>query len=182
LAQLIKQAQERQRPAAAVPAAPVAHVVNFCFGGSNRRPMMKSVAYNVMYAVRQGSSVNAGLTAAGYDMGPVRQGFGSIAACYPDVLDAEGPGEAAASKVAGLIRALEAAGRACSVFAVPHCCNNPGCSNLARASELALVSGKSCICGGCQVARYCGKGCQKAHWKQHKPVCKMLQAAAGQHS
>jgi hypothetical protein len=66
---------------------------------------------------------------------------------------------------------------ACSMFAVPHCCNNPGCSNLAGPSELAIVSGKSCICGGCQVARHCGKSLQKAHWKQHKPVCEMLQAA-----
>jgi hypothetical protein len=135
----------------------------------------------VLEPLRQGSSISAGLTAAGYDMGAVRQGFEAVAACYPGVVNLGGASDAS-KNVGGLISALEAVGRACSVFAVPHCCNNPGCSNLAAAGELATVSGKSCICGGCQVARYCGRGCQKAHWKQHKPVCKMLQAAAGQHT
>lgn len=27
------------------------------------------------------------------------------------------------------------------------------------------------ICRGCQKVAYCGKGCQKAAWKAHKPVC-----------
>jgi hypothetical protein len=89
---------------------------------------------------------------------------------------------AVSCKVVKLITALEAAGNACSMFAVPHCCNNPGCSNLAGASEHSIVSGRSCICGGCQAARYCGRACQRADWKQHKPVCKMLQGAAAQHS
>jgi hypothetical protein len=122
-------------------------------------------------------------------MGPVLQGFEALAACCPIALEAAGPDceaadnvAAAADSVAGLVEALETVGRACSVFAVPHCCNNPGCSNMARGSELSMVSGKSCICGGCQVARYCGRGCQKPHWKQHKPVCKMLQGANPQHS
>jgi hypothetical protein len=26
-------------------------------------------------------------------------------------------------------------------------------------------------CARCQRAWYCGKDCQKAHWKDHKPVC-----------
>ena len=26
-------------------------------------------------------------------------------------------------------------------------------------------------CSQCEVAYYCGKTCQKAHWKKHKPVC-----------
>jgi hypothetical protein len=26
-------------------------------------------------------------------------------------------------------------------------------------------------CGGCRATTYCGSGCQKAHWKQHKMVC-----------
>jgi hypothetical protein len=109
-------------------------------------------------------------------MGAVLQSFEALAACYPRAFEAAGSGN-----VEVLIGALEAVGRACSVFAVPYFCNNPGCSNLAGTSELSIVSGKGCICGGCQVARYCGRGCQKAHWKQHKPVCKMLQSAAVQH-
>lgn len=46
-------------------------------------------------------------------------------------------------------------------------------------SEVASVSGRSCICGVCLVAHYCGPACQRATWKQHKPVCRALRAAAG---
>jgi hypothetical protein len=108
-------------------------------------------------------------------MGAVLQGFEALAACHPAVLAAQGHGHVAAGDVAGLIKALEAVGRACSVFALPHCCNNPGCSNVPGASELSIVPSKTSTCGACKVARYCGRGCQKAHWKQPKPVCKMLQ-------
>jgi hypothetical protein len=109
----------------------------------------------LMCALGDGSSISAGLTAAGYDMGRVLQGFEATAACYPAVCEADGPDGVVAGRVAGLIKALEAVSSTCSVFAVPHCCNNPGCSNLAGASELDIVSGKGCICGGCQVVRYC---------------------------
>lgn len=93
------------------------------------------------------------------------------------VLGAEGP-ENAAVNVTQLIKVVVAVGRAGSVFAVQNRCKNPGCCNLEKATELSIVSGKGCICGECQVAQYCncGKGCQKAHWKHHKAVCKMLQA------
>ena len=30
-------------------------------------------------------------------------------------------------------------------------------------------------CSACLVAKYCSKDCQKAHWKSHKPHCKVLQ-------
>lgn len=63
---------------------------------------------------------------------------------------------------------------ACAVYPTPFCCNNPLCGNVAKLSELELVGGKGCVCSGCQVARYCGRGCQTAHWKQHKPACKKL--------
>jgi hypothetical protein len=33
-------------------------------------------------------------------------------------------------------------------------------------------------CGGCGQAYYCGKACQKAHWKAHKAGCKRLQEGA----
>jgi hypothetical protein len=152
-----------------------------CFTGSC--PQLLSIAGDAIESL-QGvcSSSSAGqLAAAGYDLGPVLQGIEALAACYPGVVQAEEPGDVFAGRVAGLIKALEAVGRACSVFAVPHCCNNPSCSNLAGPTEVSIVSGKGCICGGCQVARYCWKGCQQPHWKQHKPVCKMLQAAGVQH-
>jgi len=28
------------------------------------------------------------------------------------------------------------------------------------------------LCGGCKIAGYCGKECQKANWKIHKPKCR----------
>jgi hypothetical protein len=45
----------------------------FCFEG--RQPLLLVMAQSVEAALREGSSVNAGLTAAGYDMGAVLQGF-----------------------------------------------------------------------------------------------------------
>ena len=29
-------------------------------------------------------------------------------------------------------------------------------------------------CGGCKVAHYCNKTCQKNHWSEHKVICKKL--------
>jgi hypothetical protein len=74
---------------------------------------------------------------------------------------------------------LQSTGLALCSFAVPCMCNNPGCTSMAGLSELVAVSGRSCICAGCLVARYCGRVCQRAAWKQHKPVCGALRAAAG---
>ena len=34
--------------------------------------------------------------------------------------------------------------------------------------------GKLKVCEGCRNARYCGRQCQKAHWKQHKKECRRL--------
>ena len=48
------------------------------------------------------------------------------------------------------------AGRA----APPKDCANPGC-------QLAGVR----LCAGCMRAMYCGRECQKKHWKVHKPQC-----------
>jgi hypothetical protein len=73
---------------------------------------------------------------------------------------------------------LQATGSALCSFAVPCLCNNPACTNLSGLTEAGLVSGRSCVCGGCLVARYCGRACQRAAWKQHKPVCAALAAAA----
>jgi len=41
----------------------------------------------------------------------------------------------------------------CNALPVPWLCNNPGCTNMAGSSELQLVGGRSCVCGGCRVAR-----------------------------
>jgi hypothetical protein len=73
---------------------------------------------------------------------------------------------------------LQAAGNSMCSFAVPCLCNNPTCANLSGLTEMGLVSGCSCVCAGCRVARYCGRACQRSAWKQHKPVCGALAAAA----
>jgi hypothetical protein len=176
--QLIQQAQQRQGSGASMSRS-AALSESLFFGGQH---CVLHTTTRIMVVALRDASISAGLAAEGCDMEAVLQSFEAVAACYPGVLDTEGPGDAAAGRVTGLIKALEAVGSACSVFAVPHCCNNPGCSNLAKAGEQSMVSGKGCKCSGCQVARYCGKDCQKAHWKQHKPVCKMLQAAIAQRS
>jgi hypothetical protein len=41
----------------------------------------------------------------------------------------------------------------CSKLPLPWLCNNPLCSSMGGASELQLVGGSSCVCGGCRVAR-----------------------------
>lgn len=64
----------------------------------------------------------------------------------------------------------------CSL-ASPLVCNNPACDNMTGPTDQLLVSGKACICGGCRVARYCGRGCQRAHRQQHRPVCEAIAAA-----
>jgi hypothetical protein len=83
-----------------------------------------------------------------------------------------------AAQLLGSAQQLEAVGSAMCSFAVPCLCNNPACVNLCGLTELGLVSGRSCVCGGCSVARFCGRACQRAVWKQHKPVCAALAAAA----
>lgn len=35
----------------------------------------------------------------------------------------------------------------------------------------ALPQEAEMFCGACKMARYCGKECQKAHWKEHKAKC-----------
>jgi len=77
-----------------------------------------------------------------------------------------------------LVQQLQVTGRALAGLAVPTMCCNPSCSNITGPSDLQLVSGRSCLCGGCRTARYCSRACQKAAWKQHKPVCSALAAAA----
>jgi hypothetical protein len=62
----------------------------------------------------------------------------------------------------------------CGHFATSCCCNNPGCTNLARSSEQELVGGKQCVCSRCVTARYCSKECQEVMWPYHKQICKVL--------
>ena len=78
------------------------------------------------------------------------------------------------ASLAGLVQQLQGTGAMLCNVAVPHFCNNPACGNISGPTEVRLVSGRSCICAGCRTARYCGRDCQRAVWKQHKPVCTAL--------
>ena len=87
---------------------------------------------------------------------------------------------AAPAVLANMQEQLQAAGRVLACCAIPHACNNPACGNVCGPWEAQLVGGRSCICAGCRTARYCGRVCQRAAWRQHKPVCQALSAAAAE--
>jgi hypothetical protein len=114
------------------------------------------------------------LACAGYAPGAVQQQVEQMLATCHALRD--NPPDTAAVLTAA--KQLQSTGLALCSFAVPCMCNNPGCTSMAGLSELAAVSGRSCICAGCRVARYCGRACQRAAWKQHKPVCATLSTAA----
>jgi hypothetical protein len=125
------------------------------------------------------------LTALGYQPQDMREQLVSVAVAFiaviRDLLIADPFTDGHGTAVAVLQAAqeqLQAAGRVLACFATPHACNNPACANLSGPSEAQLVGGRSCICAGCRTARYCGRVCQRAAWRQHKPVCNALAAAA----
>jgi hypothetical protein len=90
----------------------------------------------------------------------------------------EAEADAARAAINKFIQELLSLGLTASKVAVADFCNNPGCTNVGGQSEAALVLGKGCMCGGCRVAHYCSRQCQREHWKLHKPVCNALAAAA----
>ncbi len=54
-------------------------------------------------------------------------------------------------------------------------CGNPTCCNFGAEREGALPFKQ---CGGCRAVRYCGAGCQRAHWREgHRAECKTLTGA-----
>jgi hypothetical protein len=117
------------------------------------------------------------LVAAGYPSDTVLQQLQQLVAAQEVTVHVSNHGQEV-TLVSTPLQQLQQAGLALCSLAVPCLCNNPGCANTTGPTELSLVSGRSCICGGCQVARYCSRACQARHWKQHKPVCVALAAAA----
>jgi hypothetical protein len=126
----------------------------------------------------QASSTQAQLAAAGYLQQDVPQQLQQMVSALKAAGDNAGSSQFTASNALGAGQRLQEAGNALCSFAVPCLCNNPSCANLSGLTELGLVSGCSCVCGGCHVARYCGRACQRFAWKQHKPLCAALAAAA----
>jgi hypothetical protein len=126
----------------------------------------------------QASSTQEQLVAAGYAAQALPQQVQQAVEAVQAVRDSAGSSQPNTACLQEAGQQLQLAGSALCSFAVPCLCNNPACANLAGCTEVGLVSGRSCVCGGCCVARYCGPTCQRAMWKQHKPVCAALAAAA----
>jgi hypothetical protein len=127
----------------------------------------------------QASSTQEQLLAAGYAPQALPQQLQQTVAALQAVHEMAGSSQPDTSSLQEAAQQLQTAGSALCSFAVPCLCNNPSCANLsAGRTELGLVSGRSCVCGGCRVARYCGRACQRSAWKQHKPVCAALAATA----
>jgi hypothetical protein len=73
---------------------------------------------------------------------------------------------------------MDVGGLLCTALPSRSCCNEPSCCCLDKPSELQLAAGKGTKCSDCGVARYCSVAHQRLHWKQHKPVCRAIAAAA----
>jgi hypothetical protein len=88
------------------------------------------------------------------------------------------PGGAVGGQGEGLAGQLRALGVCLSSLPLSWGCNNPLCTNSQGPAEALIVQGKGLKCTACRKAYYCVKACQEQHWKQHKPVCKAVVAAA----
>jgi hypothetical protein len=121
------------------------------------------VVANYRAAVKRFTRMSASAVAAGNDPSTLSWGHQ-----LQSLLQNSLPGTTAA--------ALRDAGAAvCAEFPVKLCCNNPGCTSMAKVGEMLLGSS----CSGCKAARYCSKACQGAAWKMgHSKVCKRIVKAA----
>jgi hypothetical protein len=119
-----------------------------------------------------GSPASQQLSTAGYDVVSLQLQVHAFMQSLPNGCDRQ-----ADTLTGEQSTALPSLGVALSNQAFPCACNNPACQQLAGPLELQLVGPRSCICAACRMARYCCRGCQRQHWKQHKPVCQGLAAA-----
>jgi hypothetical protein len=144
-------------------------------GNSVTSKLDLSEVWSVVQQWLQAGSTCDQLAAAGYAPQAVVQQLEQVSAAWQNMQ--LNPSDTAALLAAA--QELKSTGLALCSFAVSGICNNPGCTSLLALSELASVSGRSHMCAGCHAAWYCGRACQRAAWKQHKPVCQALSAAAG---
>jgi hypothetical protein len=101
--------------------------------------------------------------------------LGALSAAQQDVVS-EGLSKAT---LCALVQQLNMTGLVLSSISIPHLCNNSTCDNLSGLTDVRLVLGRiNTVCGGCRIARYCGKACQHQAWPQHRRSCKALAAAA----
>lgn len=125
------------------------------------------------------SSVSQQLSAAGHQPQQVQQSLQQLNAVAQQAYCDSFASTTEQVEVLGqLVQHLRAVGLWLSSVPVSQMCNNPACANLSGPLELQLVNGKTSVCGGCRVARFCSKACLAQFWKQHKPVCQALAAAA----
>jgi hypothetical protein len=124
----------------------------------------------------------AQLEALGYDTGDVLQCLADATAgntaCSGEDGALYGTSAAPLAGLSQLRQQLLAVGWALTSFAHPGACNNPACKLFSGPSKSSLVQGSTNRCSSCRAARYCSKSCQRAAWKQHRPVCKALTAAS----
>lgn len=67
-----------------------------------------------------------------------------------------------------------------AVFKANHCVGNDSGQKTFKATDLTYCvfclrrDAELKLCKSCMTARYCGKECQKMHWKKHKYLCKAV--------
>ena len=124
----------------------------------------------------------AQLDAMGYNTEAVMQCLEDAAAACTEDDETGAAGEplvvSDSARLVQLQQLVRAAGRVLTSFAHPGACNNPACMTFSGPSDSSLVQSSTSRCSSCRSARYCSKACQRAAWKQHRPVCKALTAAA----
>jgi len=165
-------------PKAAAGAAAAAHKKE-CTSLVTRIQSNVSGVVSVSRAWLTDVNVSPAMAMRGYDTEPIRAALlgleRSMDAAHSS---AERRPGVAADAAAELAVQLKAAGQALSSLAVTHYCNNPKCSNVGCPSESELLLANKAKCAGCRIAMYCGRACQKQHWRQHKATCQALAAAA----